>query len=46
MAAIGFGNGLGKKGDFIAKPFLAEDLFSRIDKLLKQSSGNLSILPP
>ena len=32
--------------DFIAKPFIAEDLCSRIEKLLKQSSGNLSTLSP
>ncbi len=31
--------------DYIAKPFLAEDLFPRIEKLLKKSSGNLSTLP-
>ncbi len=31
--------------DHIAKPFLAEDLFPCIEKLLKQYSGNLSTLP-
>ncbi len=32
--------------DYIAKPFLAEDLFPCIEKLLKKSSGNLSTLSP
>ena len=32
--------------DFIAKPFRAEDLCSCIEKLLKQSSSNLSPLAP
>ncbi len=32
--------------DHIAKPFLAEDLFPCIEKLLKKSSGNLSTLSP
>ena len=32
--------------DFIAKPFQAEDLCSCIEKLLKQSSANLSPLAP
>jgi len=31
--------------DYIAKPFKIKDLASRIEKLLKQSSGNLSTLP-
>ena len=31
--------------DYIAKPFLAEDLFPCIEKLLKKSSSNLSTLP-
>ncbi len=31
--------------DFIEKPFTVKELTSRIEKLLKQSSGNLSILP-
>jgi len=31
--------------DYIAKPFLAEDLFPCIEKLLKKSSVNLSTLP-
>ncbi len=32
--------------DFIAKPFTFEDLLPRIEKLLKQSSGNLRTLSP
>ncbi len=32
--------------DYIAKAFLAEDLFPCIEKLLKKSSGNLSTLSP
>ncbi len=32
--------------DYIAKPFRAEDLCSCIEKLLKQSSSNLSPLAP
>ena len=32
--------------DYIAKPFTAKELASRIEKLLKQSSGNLSTLHP
>ncbi len=32
--------------DYIAKPFTIKDLASRIEKLLKKSSGNLSTLSP
>ncbi len=32
--------------DYIAKPFKTKELVSRIEKLLKKSSGNLSTLSP
>ncbi len=32
--------------DYIAKPFTIKDLASRIEKLLKKSSGNLNTLSP
>jgi len=32
--------------DHIAKPFTTQDLFPRIENLLKKSSGNLSTLSP